>query len=97
MAYKVEVTDTFGGEANYSWVRRYTVETPSCEYGTSERSQYSRTLVRRAKKAAGWAGLRCQVDNHGDSITVRPVGRKAPCWIMFIDYDDSPESEEGEE
>lgn len=22
--YQIEVTDTFGGEANYSWVRRYT-------------------------------------------------------------------------
>ncbi len=22
--YDIEVTDTFGGEANYSWVRRYT-------------------------------------------------------------------------
>ena len=97
MAYKVEVTDTFGGEANYSWVRRYTVETPSCEYGTSERSQYSRTLVRRAKAAAGWTGLRCTVDNNGDHITVWLAGRNAPCWIMFIDYDDSPESEEGEE
>jgi len=21
--FKIEVTDTFGGEANYSWVRRY--------------------------------------------------------------------------
>lgn len=24
--FKIEVTDTFGGEANYSWVRRYTIE-----------------------------------------------------------------------
>lgn len=23
--YKIEITDTFGGEANYSWVRRYFV------------------------------------------------------------------------
>ena len=25
----IEVTDTFGGEANYSWVRRYTYEAKS--------------------------------------------------------------------
>ena len=23
--YKIEITDTFGGEANYSWVRRYEI------------------------------------------------------------------------
>ncbi len=91
MAYKVEVTDTFGGEANYSWVRRYSVETPACEYRDPA---YNRILVRRAKAAAGWTGLRCQVvDNSGDHIEVRPVGRSAPCWVMFIDYDASPESE----
>ena len=27
--FKIEVTDTFGGEANYSWVRRYTVTAKS--------------------------------------------------------------------
>lgn len=27
--YSIEVTDTFGGEANYSWVRRYTVQARS--------------------------------------------------------------------
>lgn len=27
--YNIEVTDTFGGEANYSWVRRYTCRAKS--------------------------------------------------------------------
>ncbi len=27
--FKIEVTDTFGGEANYCWVRRYTVRAKS--------------------------------------------------------------------
>jgi len=27
--YQIEVTDTFGGEANYSWVNRYTVKAKS--------------------------------------------------------------------
>lgn len=27
--FKIEVTDTFGGEANYSWVRRYTCKAKS--------------------------------------------------------------------
>ena len=29
MIYFVEVTDTFGGEVNYSWVRRYLVRAKS--------------------------------------------------------------------
>jgi hypothetical protein len=24
--YEIEITDTFGGESNYSWVKRYTVQ-----------------------------------------------------------------------
>ena len=27
--YQIEVTDTFAGEANYCWVRRYTIEARS--------------------------------------------------------------------
>ena len=29
MLFNIEVTDTFGGEANYCWVRRYTYEAKS--------------------------------------------------------------------
>jgi hypothetical protein len=76
--YQVEVTDTFGGEANYSWVRRYVID------GSMARSD--RTLVRAAKAAAGWTGLRCDTDYSGDMITLRPRGA---CWIMFITYMDS--------
>lgn len=91
MAYRVEVTDTFGGEANYSWVRRYTVPTPDVEYRSPA---YNRTLVRRAKKAAGWTGLRCAVYSNGDHIEIRPIGSRAPCWIMFINWADDEESEQ---
>ena len=27
--YQIEITDTFGGEANYCWVRRYTYDAKS--------------------------------------------------------------------
>lgn len=92
MAYQAEVTDTFGGEANYSWVRRYTIETPACEYRDPA---YNRTLVRRAKAAAGWTGLRCDTYAHGDMIELRPAGSRAPCWVMFITWDDSADDAEG--
>jgi hypothetical protein len=29
MKYDIEVTDTFGGEANYCWVRRFSVQAKS--------------------------------------------------------------------
>ena len=78
--YQVEVTDTFGGEANYSWVRRYVIE-GSTGFGTKA----ERKLVRDAKKVAGWTGLRCDTQSHGDQITLRP---RQACWIMFISYID---------
>ena len=73
MNVNVEVTDTFNGEANYCWVKRFEIADGS-----------DRALVRRAKKAAGWSGMRCTVSNMGDFLEVRPTGRNAPCWIMFI-------------
>lgn len=27
--YNIEITDTYGGEANYSWVKRYAIEANS--------------------------------------------------------------------
>lgn len=43
-----EVTDTFNGEANYSWVKRGTIETKQGE-------DYSDlAAIRRVKKAIGW-------------------------------------------
>lgn len=91
MTYQVEVTDTFGGDANYSWVRRYTIEAPDAPYRSPS---YRRTLVRRAKAAAGWTGMRCTVQDYGDMLDVRPVGRNAPCWVLFVNWCDDDTNEE---
>lgn len=73
----VEVTDTFGGEANYSWVKRFTI-------GGKEGEEPSTTaVVRRAKKVANWVGMRCDVEDYGDSITVKPLSLSL---IMFITF-----------
>ncbi len=70
-----EITDTFGGEANYSWVRRGTIQ---CKPG----EDYSNlAAVRRAKKDAGWENVRCKREGYGNRIVLRPVGQ---CIIMFI-------------
>ena len=72
-----EITDTFGGEANYSWVKRGRLE---CKPG----EDYSDlAAVRRVKKDAGWENLRCKREDYGDMIVLRPVGQ---CLIMFINF-----------
>lgn len=73
--WNVEVTDTFSGEANYSWVRRYTIAAPK---GASQRS-----IMRRAKAAAGLAGSRGRTDSFGDSYSFHPSGA---CIVLFATW-----------
>lgn len=75
--YKLEHTDTFGGEANYCWVNRETL--PEADYTDLQ-------LVRRAKKFAGFTGLRCEVSNFGDMIQITPRGM---CQTVFVTWEDS--------
>ena len=72
-----EVTDTFGGEANYAWVKRGVI---TCKPG----EDYSNlAAVRRVKKAIEWNGNRCKVEDDSDTITLRPVGECQICFIWF--------------
>ena len=73
MTYNLEITDTFGGEANYSWVKRARLDAPS---GASRR-----TLVRLAKSWAGLTNVPCQVSDCGDMIMIKP---RWQCVVMFI-------------
>lgn len=69
-AYDYEYTDTFGGEANYAWVRRGTV-----------RARSMLGAVRAAKRAVGLSGVRCRRDDYGDSVDLRPHGM---CVVLFV-------------
>lgn len=71
--YNVEVTDTFGHEANYAWVKRFTLEAPDTI------SRYA--LARRAKALVGWTGKRCVTQDYGDTIELRPHGECVVCYI----------------
>lgn len=71
--FDVEVTDTFGGEANYCWVRRHVFQAPA---GSSRSA-----LVRRAKRETGWTGYRADVDDAGETISIRPSGM---CVVAFV-------------
>lgn len=91
--YQVEFTDTFGGEANYSWVRRATVTVPELtHYGYDGSSNYSRAnkiarreLMRLAKAAVGLTGVRGTVSDYGDIIDFRPY---RSCTVMFVSFID---------
>ena len=72
-----EVTDTFCGEANYSWVKRGKIENALGEDFSDL------AAVRRVKKAIEWNGIRCKVTNYGDNIEIRPVGINQVCFISF--------------
>ena len=91
--YQIEVTDTFGGEANYSWVKRETITMPELtafgyDGGTNyvaSNKRFNRQLVRKAKAFAGWTGLRCKVEDHGDMVVIRPNNA---CMVAFVTYQD---------
>ena len=74
--WEVTYTDTFGGEANFAWVRRYKFEAPD---GAS-----NRTVARRAKAAAGLNGEPGRSSWHGDSYEFRPSGS---CTVLFCTWD----------
>lgn len=81
MKVNFEVTDTFGGEANYSWVKRETLE------GADEQHTSRQAQVRHLKRMMGITGTRCSVEDCGDMLTVRPVGKNAPCIIGFVTFE----------
>ena len=78
--YEIEVTDTFGGEANYCWVKRGTTKCRS-----------RRGLIAAAKKLAGLDGW-CRVSVTGfvgDMLEIRPTRSSGVCQIAFVTYKDA--------
>lgn len=79
---QIEHTDTFGGEANYCWVRRAHMK--DCDS--------RRSIVRRVKAWAGLTGVRCDVEDYGGDLTIRPRGI---CHVIFVAWCE-PEYVQGE-
>jgi hypothetical protein len=75
--WQCEMTDTFGGEANYGWVKRGTTLVPS--------DASRRSVVLAVKRELGLTGTRCHTHDHGDMIEMRPIGS---CTVAFatIEY-----------
>jgi hypothetical protein len=91
MQFSYEYTDTFSGQANYSWVKRGNVYVPelthygydgSNGYARADRAQ-SREVVRLVKAALGLTGVKCRRETWGDTIALYPYG--ANC-VVFINY-----------
>ena len=72
VTFQAELTDTFGGEANYSWVRRRTFTAPG--------NASDALLVRRAKAALDIQGRHTKADM-GDTIELRFPGACVVCFI----------------
>jgi len=81
MTIAYEMTDTFGGEANYSWVKRGTVQVRERGQWGESFANYERRIVRAVKAELGLTGVRCQRESYGEQIVLRPVGY---CHIVFI-------------
>lgn len=75
-----EITDTFGGEANYCWVNRGEIT-----------AKTKRGQVKQLKALMGVTGERCEVSGSDGDLTVRPVGKHAPCIVGFVHWDDGPD------
>ncbi len=72
----IELTDTFGGESNYSWVKRAEFDAD----GLSDRA-----IVRRAKALMGLTGSKvAKRETYGDMLAL--WGFDGSCTVMFITF-----------
>lgn len=88
-AYRVEVTDTFAGEPNYCWVRRYVVPGSN----ESDRAKQIAANKRAIKRAAGLSGAPGSWDWYGDGGAFYLRGA---CVVILAHWDDTldPEGDE---
>ena len=72
---QIEYTDTFCGEANYSWVKRFELTVPE--------ELSDKTLMRIAKELCGLAGVRGQWYECSDSLKFIPANSNTVLFITF--------------
>lgn len=74
MKCNVTLTDTFGGDPNYSWVKRAVIDVPD---GAPQAR-----IMRAAKEAVGMNGIRGKTEDTGSFYEFRPFGI---CQVMFVE------------
>ena len=72
---QIEYTDTFCGETNYSWVKRFELTVPE--------ELSDKTIMRIAKELCGLAGVRGQWYECSDSLKFVPVNSNTVLFITF--------------
>lgn len=82
---RFEHTDTFGGEANYCWVKRLDVTQDAREAIGLRKEDSRAAIIRAAKRWSGLTGERCDVSDMGDMIEIRP---RRICQIVFVTWED---------
>jgi len=76
--WKIEVTDTFGGEANYCWVKR-----------GKTKANTRRGIIEAVKTVAGWHGwCRVNVQSYGDMWEIRPAASSGIPQIAFVTWEE---------
>lgn len=73
----IEYTDTFAGEANYTWCQRHEFD---CTGMTDVQ------IMRKAKKFCNLSGVRGKVQRIGDTTEFRPYKM---CTVLFITIQES--------
>ena len=74
MTAQIELTDTFCGEANYSWVKRHEFETD----GLTDNQ-----IIRKARKLIGLDGVRTNKNDYGDMVQWNVSGA---CLVAFLTF-----------
>lgn len=70
--FKIEITDTFGGEANYSWVTRHEIK--------------AKSMLGAVQKLSRMSGLHWRiVGDYGDT---RRYDSKSCATCAFIEYNE---------
>ena len=72
--FKVQYTDTFGGQPNFDKIERETVSLAD--------DSTDRQIVLACKNAMGLSGIKCDREEDGETTILRPRGS---CTVMFID------------
>lgn len=75
MVVNVVHTDTFGGDANGSWMKRYSF---LCSSKVTTRS-----LVLKAKKLSGLTNHKSSTHDYGSEMTIKPAGLNQILILSF--------------
>jgi nitrogen fixation protein len=72
----VTQTDTFGGEANYSWANRH-------EFAIHKAAS-QRNITRKAKALVGMTGVKADTYDYDTGLTIKPRGYNQ---VIFVDFE----------